>query len=162
MAIGATRISSSSDSEQPDERSCRNLVVLSRYGVSRHNFGSRITLVAAIYGREPNMPLVRRNTNDALNIHAPGSVKVRWELHLFMSIKNLSNGVCKAKQKSSTWVMPVVAYLCFSFGKRKHLAHDRPVAESAGASIGATILVIAVVCAYLMRERRKLRRIKKM
>ncbi|XP_062203786.1 putative wall-associated receptor kinase-like 16 [Phragmites australis] len=51
--------------------------------------------------------------------------------------KEMINGVCKAKQKSSSWVMPVV-----------------------GASVGALIIVITISCVYLIKERRKLQHIK--
>ncbi|XP_062194170.1 putative wall-associated receptor kinase-like 16 [Phragmites australis] len=46
--------------------------------------------------------------------------------------KQMISGVCKANQKSSSWVMPVV-----------------------GASAGAIVFVITIACAYLIKERRK-------
>ncbi|CAM0147064.1 unnamed protein product [Urochloa decumbens] len=50
--------------------------------------------------------------------------------------KNMISGVCMEDQKS-TWMAPVF-----------------------GASIGLVVLVVAITCAYLIRERRKLRYIK--
>ncbi|XP_066399678.1 putative wall-associated receptor kinase-like 16 [Miscanthus floridulus] len=50
--------------------------------------------------------------------------------------RNMINGVC-VKSQRSTWMVPVV-----------------------GASVGLVTLVIGITCAYLVRERRKLHRIK--
>ncbi|CAD6224394.1 unnamed protein product [Miscanthus lutarioriparius] len=50
--------------------------------------------------------------------------------------RNMINGVC-VKSQRSTWMVPVV-----------------------GASVGLATLVIGITCAYLVRERRKLHRIK--
>ncbi|CAL5081887.1 unnamed protein product [Urochloa decumbens] len=52
--------------------------------------------------------------------------------------KHMINDMCMANQKSSFWVMPVVV----------------------GASVGLVVLVVALTCAYLIQQRRKLKCIK--
>ncbi|WVZ50635.1 hypothetical protein U9M48_001873 [Paspalum notatum var. saurae] len=51
--------------------------------------------------------------------------------------KEMMNGMCMAKKKSSAWVIPII-----------------------GTSLGLVVLIVTITCAYLIQQRRKLEHIK--